>query len=320
MHSFRGRGDARPRLLYWYRTPPDVKVGRAALDEEAIRALEESNSELTFDWSRILHSRATPQPGDRPPGRRSERAAGGRPRREREAVRQAAPPSAPAVQPATPAVQPARLPEPRPSEPPPPGRHPPETGRGKGRRRRRPPKRGEAARLPFPDEARPAAATVGPTELVDEGGPAPQEAGEVPPEVATRGSALETIRRDDLARLRARYAEIQARITQQVTDPQRLERLRALAEQLNPDAWVTAEEVAAGLAEFESVHGALREMVGRRRRRSRRGGVRHRRGGHQPAAGESVAPPAPDGSPSEQPGDNSGAADDSSTDDAADEE
>jgi hypothetical protein len=319
MHSFRGRGDARPRLLYWYRTPPDVKVGRAALDEEAIRALEESNPELTFDWSRILHSRATPEPGDRPPGRRGERAAGGRPRREREAARQAAPPTTPAVQPATPAVQPPRLPEPRPSEPRPPEPHPPETAGGKGRRRRRRPKSVEAARLPFPDEARPAEATAGSAERVDEREAAVQEAGEVPAEVATRGSALETIGRDDLARLRARYAEIQARITQQVTDPQRLEKLRALAEQLNPDAWVTAEEVAAGLADFESVHSALRGMLGRRRRRSRRGGVRHRRGGHQPAAGESAAPPAPDVSPSE-PGTNSGAADDSDTDDPADEE
>ena len=29
------------RILYWFRTPPGVKVGRAALDEEAIRTIEQ---------------------------------------------------------------------------------------------------------------------------------------------------------------------------------------------------------------------------------------------------------------------------------------
>jgi hypothetical protein len=50
-----------------------VKVGRAALDEEAIRLLEEFNPEVEFDWTRILKG-GTPVDESRPPapfGRRS---------------------------------------------------------------------------------------------------------------------------------------------------------------------------------------------------------------------------------------------------------
>ena len=286
MHSFRGRGEARPRLLYWYRTPPDIKVGRAALDEEAIRALEESNPELTFDWSRILHSHARPQPADRTSDQRHEGGAAGRPPRGGQAPRRAATP------PATPPAQ--TLPaQPRAAE----------AAAARSRRRRRRSKGIEATRLLFPEEARPAelvpvaeGASGEPGVIAGEtpssagidsepaAGPEAVPGGDVeetpaaPAETATHGSALGAIRHEDLARLRARYAEVQARITQLVTDPQRLENLRALAEQLNPDGWVTAEEVASGLAEFEAVHSALKGMLGRRRRRSRRGGVRHRRG------------------------------------------
>ena len=35
MYASRDRRRAEPRILYWFRTPPNVRVGRAALDEEA---------------------------------------------------------------------------------------------------------------------------------------------------------------------------------------------------------------------------------------------------------------------------------------------
>jgi len=47
----RGRGK---RLLYWFRTPPAVRVGRAPIDETAIRLLEQHNPDVEFDWTRIL--------------------------------------------------------------------------------------------------------------------------------------------------------------------------------------------------------------------------------------------------------------------------
>src|SRR5687768_3487806 len=54
MHVGRRRGKTRPRVLYWFRTPPGVRVGRSALDEEAIRLIEEHNPDVEFDWTRIL--------------------------------------------------------------------------------------------------------------------------------------------------------------------------------------------------------------------------------------------------------------------------
>jgi hypothetical protein len=45
---------ARPRLLYWYRTAPGIVLGRPALDEDAIRAIEESHPDIEFDWPAIL--------------------------------------------------------------------------------------------------------------------------------------------------------------------------------------------------------------------------------------------------------------------------
>src|SRR5258708_4896185 len=57
MHAAgRGRGK---RLLYWFRTPPGVRVGRAPIDETAIRLLEQYNPDVQFDWTRIL--KAPPQ-------------------------------------------------------------------------------------------------------------------------------------------------------------------------------------------------------------------------------------------------------------------
>ena len=45
-------------------------------------------------------------------------------------------------------------------------------------------------------------------------------------------------------------------------DEQRREQLREQAERLNPDSWVTDEEVTAGLEAYESVLASLRDVVG----------------------------------------------------------
>lgn len=60
VHTAQGRG--RPgsaRILYWYRTPPGVKVGREPFDESVRRALEAEYPNLQFDWARIVN---TPMP------------------------------------------------------------------------------------------------------------------------------------------------------------------------------------------------------------------------------------------------------------------
>lgn len=78
VHAQNRRGKpTRPRVLYWYRTPPGIRVGRAPFDEETRRRLEAQNPDVVFDWPTIV---ATPMP---PPAeneqwrerRRAERAA-----------------------------------------------------------------------------------------------------------------------------------------------------------------------------------------------------------------------------------------------------
>jgi hypothetical protein len=56
------RGRARPRVLYWFRTPPNVKVGRAPFDPDIQRALETCNPDIVFDWKAIVHAPVPPPP------------------------------------------------------------------------------------------------------------------------------------------------------------------------------------------------------------------------------------------------------------------
>ena len=50
-------------VLYWFRTPPGVRVGRPPFDAEMQRAIQEQNPGVGFDWKRIL---ATPMPPPAP--------------------------------------------------------------------------------------------------------------------------------------------------------------------------------------------------------------------------------------------------------------
>ena len=75
---------------------------------------------------------------------------------------------------------------------------------------------------------------------------------------------------EGLARLRGRYAEMLARITERMPDGDRRAELKTIAERLNPDAWVTDADVLAGLDSYETTFESLRSVVGHGRRRSRR--------------------------------------------------
>ena len=48
---------APPRVLYWYRTPPGVRVGREPFDAEVRRTLEDRYRDITFDWKAIASAR-----------------------------------------------------------------------------------------------------------------------------------------------------------------------------------------------------------------------------------------------------------------------
>lgn len=247
MHAFRIRGRAQPRVLYWFRTPPGVRVGRSPLDEDAIRTIEESNPDLKFDWKRILQSR--PEQPIVEPRRRTE----GPRRRQRQ--RGAGPPVGPG------------------------------SGRPQPRRGAARPQRPPSQRV-APSLERQVAAPPAPVE------PSPiEEAEAVEEQLLESETAAEAehvlahgLDSESRARLRARYAEILARVSERTSDPVRQEELRAKAERLDPDAWVTAAEVRQGLEHYEQVYAEIRRALGRRRRR--------RRGRRRPGSPGSEGPPA----------------------------
>jgi len=85
VHTPTRRGKpGRTRVLYWYRTPPGIRIGRRPFDEEVQRTLERQNPGVEFAWDAIIN---TPMP---PPDmteywrerRRAEKVA----RQERRAV------------------------------------------------------------------------------------------------------------------------------------------------------------------------------------------------------------------------------------------
>jgi hypothetical protein len=146
------------------------------------------------------------------------------------------------------------------------------------------PKREESA-IPAPvivplEPAAPPQAVAAPVPPAEPGAPVrrfvrvfDQQAQPVAEHHATDPSAAERrLGPEQLTILRARYAEILARIAARGGDPARAEALREQAERVNPDSWVTDEEVAAGMDVVEPVLADLHQQVGRRRRRRRRGG------------------------------------------------
>lgn len=61
VHTPTRRGKpGRTRVLYWYRTPPGVRIGRKPFDEEVQRTLEQQNPGVTFDWPAIIKAEMPP--------------------------------------------------------------------------------------------------------------------------------------------------------------------------------------------------------------------------------------------------------------------
>ena len=60
MHTPTRRGKpGRSHVLYWYRTPPGVLIGRKPFSEDVQRMLEAQNPGVSFDWPAII---STPMP------------------------------------------------------------------------------------------------------------------------------------------------------------------------------------------------------------------------------------------------------------------
>ena len=202
------RTGSRPRLLYWFRTPPNVNVGRLPLDEDAIRAIEDSNADLTFDWAKMLRVKPPPAPAgaDDDGGRRARSGA----RRERR--------------PAGPQAVSA----------------------------------GDSVAASGSEEA--AGADVGSS--AEQGNRV--AAADVHPVAALVGD-------DGLARLRAQYAELRARLTESRAEPRLREQVAVRVEALNPDGWRPGEEAVLGIERFEAEAAAIKADLGRRRPRPPRG-------------------------------------------------
>ncbi len=59
MHAYRpGGGGQRGRVLYFFRSPTNIQVGRRALDAEVMEALEHTHPDLSFDWTTLLRDPA----------------------------------------------------------------------------------------------------------------------------------------------------------------------------------------------------------------------------------------------------------------------
>ena len=234
VHAVRRQGRSRQRILYWFRTPPGVKVGRPALDEEAIRWIEEHNPDIEFNWPQILEAKPSSAPAPEDPRNRR--------RRDKPERRQTPRPSRPAT--------PAPPPEVAVSEAEPP-----------------------LDLEPRPDVGDAVVEDIAVDEIEVEREEDPLETGRRIGDAGSGKPVEHVTGREQLTRLRARYAELQARISERGGDAERIETLRSQAESLNPDMWVTEEEARTGVEAFEPKIREIRAALGlRRRRRSRRGG------------------------------------------------
>jgi hypothetical protein len=64
------RGKSGARILYWFRTPPNVRVGREPFDPAIRRMLESQYPDVTFDWKKFVD---TPIPRAEPEAWRERR-------------------------------------------------------------------------------------------------------------------------------------------------------------------------------------------------------------------------------------------------------
>ena len=246
------------------------RVGRSALDEDAIRLIEQHNPDVEFDWTRILKSQESPA---EPRVAQAERRNRPRPRdgQPREGI--------------------APRPDPVSSEPLPTNTE---------SMNAEPTTAASPVDAILSDEVRLREASVEPpeVEIIEDFLAEPRiEVAADRPQAGDAISAVESrLGSEGLSRLRARHSEVLARIAETIADPQRQDELKSQAERLNPDTWVTDPEVTAGLESYESVFESLRTVVGRRRRRRRRSGGRNRAGDGQEMRG-GVSESSPDAIP-----------------------
>ncbi len=205
----------RPKLLYWYRTAPGIVLGRAPLDEDAIRTIEDQHPEIDFDWPAILALSEVMTPEDEAPAR--PRQPEGRRQRPRDQQRDQSP-----------------------------------------RRREDEAPREAAAAGPAAAEPEPSAPDADRVEEMaadlelDEPVEAPRH---------VQGLLEELVGREIATRLRARYAELSARIHERHPEPADRELWMTRAASLDPDTWLTPEAVLEGVRGADAAFDRLRQQL-----------------------------------------------------------
>lgn len=204
---------ARPTVLYWYRSAPGVRVGRPALDEDAIRTIEEQHPDIEFDWPHILEVGAIVEP-------EVER----RPVRQK---RRQQPPQKPAARPI--------VAEPAESE-----------------SAREEPVAEDVVLEPEALDDEEASVEEAAIDAIDDAAAAP----------ARPHDLLEELVGHEIAtRLHARYSEIISRVHRiPESHPQRAS-WEGRAEALNPDNWVTPDEVLRGVSHADALFDSLRQEL-----------------------------------------------------------
>ena len=110
MHLYRDGQRQRSRILYVFRTPGGVRVGRDPLEPDVLRQIEAQYPDIVFNWQLVRESQQLIETAAEPRRRR--------PRREDESAVAASPPAVPVPAAAAPAPPSASAPAP----PPPPSR------------------------------------------------------------------------------------------------------------------------------------------------------------------------------------------------------
>ena len=99
MHLYREGPRQRSKILYVFRTPGGVRVGRDPLEPDVLRQIESQYPDIQFNWATVRESQQLIETSAEPRRRR--------PRREEETPAAAAPVVAPAAAPAAPTPPPA---------------------------------------------------------------------------------------------------------------------------------------------------------------------------------------------------------------------
>ena len=206
LHSAQPGG--RPIVLYWYRSAPGVRVGRPALDEDAIRTIEEQHPDIEFDWPHILEVGAITEPIEEERPVRQKR---------RPAVRDQ--------------VSGMRDQE--------------------GSREQEKLKAGK-------DETQKEEPVLVPEDIEEE---AIDEEREIETRPRAHDLLEELVGREIATRLHARYAEIIARVHHIAAEHPQRAAWEARAEALNPDNWVTPDEVLDGVQRADALFDSLRREL-----------------------------------------------------------